>query len=47
MEEQVIDLRELWQVIWENKKTIAAVTALFTAGAGAYLLIASPTYQST
>lgn len=45
--EQEIDLRELWQVVLENKKTIAAVTAAFVIGAGIYLLVVSPTYQST
>lgn len=46
-QEQEIDLRELWQIVWINKKTIAAVTAAFLVGAGAYLLIVPPTYQST
>lgn len=45
-EEQEIDLQELWQVVLENKKTIAAITTAFLIGAGAYILIVSPTYQS-
>lgn len=47
MEEQTIDLRELWQIVNSNKKTIAAITAAFLIGAGAYLVIVPPTYQST
>lgn len=47
MEEQVIDLRELWQIVRDNKKSIAAITAAFLIGAGAYLVIVPPTYQST
>ena len=46
-QEQEIDLRELWHVVLENKKNIAAVTVAFLAGAGIYLLVVSPTYQST
>lgn len=47
MDEQVIDLREIGQVLWDSKKTIAAVTAAFMVGAGVYLMIVPPTYQST
>lgn len=46
-QEQEIDLQEMWQIVWINKKTIAVVTAAFLVGAGAYLLIVPPTYQST
>lgn len=47
MEEQIIDLREIGQILWESKKTIAAFTVAFMIGGGAYLLITPPTYQST
>lgn len=46
MDEQVIDLKELYDVLIENKKTIAKVTVAFLVAAGLYLLIAPPTYQS-
>lgn len=47
MDEQVIDLREIGQVLWDSKKTIAAVTVAFMVGSGVYLMIVPPTYQST
>ncbi|WP_101911985.1 GumC family protein [Megasphaera vaginalis (ex Bordigoni et al. 2020)] len=46
MDEQVIDLKELYDVLIENKKTIAKVTVAFLVAAGLYLLIVPPTYQS-
>ena len=46
MNEQTIDLRELLQIIDAHKKIIAAITAVFVACAGLYLLIVPPTYQS-
>ena len=47
MQDQEIDLKELWQIIDDNKKTIAKVTAGFLAVATAYLIVVPPTYQST
>ena len=47
MNEQEIDLLELWQILNANRKKIAAITGGCLLLAGAYLLIASPTYQST
>lgn len=47
MEEQVIDLREIGQILYAHKKHIAAVTAVFAIAAGVYLLVVPPTYQST
>lgn len=47
MNEQEIDLLELWQILNNNRKRIAAITGGVLVLAGAYLLIASPTYQST
>ena len=47
MQDQEIDLKELWQIIDDNKKTIAKVTAGFLAVAAAYLIVVPPTYQST
>lgn len=47
MEEITIDLKDLFQVVMANKKKIAAITAAFMIAGGAYLLIASPVYQST
>lgn len=46
MNEQTIDLRELLQIIDAHKRIIAAITAVFVACAGLYLLIVPPTYQS-
>src|SRR5690625_894757 len=41
-----IDLFELASILWARKKTIVAITALFTALAVIYVLfIASPTYR--
>lgn len=47
MEEITIDLKDLFQVVMANKKKIAAITAGFMVLGGAYLLVASPVYQST
>lgn len=47
MEEITIDLKDLFQVVMDNKKKIAAITAAFMIAGGAYLCIASPVYQST
>lgn len=47
MNEQEIDLLELWQILNANRKKIAAITGGFLVLAGAYLLVAAPTYQST
>lgn len=46
MDEQIIDLREVWQIIRERKFTIAKITAVFLVIAAAYLVIVPPTYQS-
>ena len=47
MEEISIDLKDLFQVVMDHKKKIAAITAAFMIAGGAYLCIASPVYQST
>lgn len=47
MNEQEIDLLELWQVLYNNKKKIAYITGGFIALSCAYLIIVPPTYQST
>ncbi|WP_293986086.1 GumC family protein [uncultured Megasphaera sp.] len=47
MEEITIDLKDLFQVVMDHKKKIAAITAAFMIAGGAYLCIASPVYQST
>lgn len=47
MNEQEIDLRELWQIVRTNQKTIAKITGGFLGLAVAYLLIVPNTYQST
>lgn len=47
MNEQEIDLRELWQIIRTNQKTIAKITGAFLGLAVAYLIIVPNTYQST
>ena len=47
MNEQEIDLLELWQILNANRKKIAAITGGFLVLAGAYLMVAAPTYQST
>ena len=44
-EENVIDLRELVKTIAKNKKTIFLVTAIITALAILYVLIATPKYE--
>ena len=46
MEEQTIDLREVWQILRTHKMTIAKITAICLLLAGAYLIIVPPTYQS-
>ncbi|MGN0946872.1 MAG: GumC family protein [Megasphaera sp.] len=47
MEEITIDLKDLFQVLMDNKKKVAAITAAFMIAGGVYLAIASPVYQST
>ncbi|WP_288277638.1 Wzz/FepE/Etk N-terminal domain-containing protein [uncultured Megasphaera sp.] len=47
MEEITIDLKDLFQVVMDHKKKIAAITAAFMIAGGAYICIASPVYQST
>lgn len=47
MNEQEIDLRELWQIVRTNQKTIAKITGAFLGVAVAYLIIVPNTYQST
>ncbi len=47
MEEIPSDLKDLFQVVMDHKKKIAAITAAFMIAGGAYLCIASPVYQST
>ena len=47
MEEITIDLKDIFQVVMDHKKKIAAITAAFMIAGGAYLCIASPVYQST
>ncbi|WP_416182319.1 GumC family protein [Acidaminococcus timonensis] len=47
MNEQEIDLRELWQIVRTNQKTIAKITGVFLGVAVAYLIIVPNTYQST
>ena len=47
MNEQEIDLLELWQVLNNNKRKIACITGGFIALSCAYLMIVPPTYQST
>lgn len=47
MNEQEIDLRELWQIVRTNQKTIAKITGAFLGLAVAYLIIVPNTYQST
>lgn len=47
LNEQEIDLLELWQVLNNNKRKIAYITGGFIALACAYLIIVPPTYQST
>ena len=47
MNEQEIDLLELWQVLNNNKRKIAYITGGFIALSCAYLIIVPPTYQST
>lgn len=45
-EEETIDLLELWHTAVEHKAFIAKCTIITTLLAGAYLLVAMPTYQS-
>ncbi len=47
MEENTIDLRELWQIIDSHKVTIGKITAACMVCAGLYLIIVPPTYEST
>ena len=47
MNEQEIDLLELWKVLNNNKRKIAYITGGFIALSCAYLMIVPPTYQST
>lgn len=46
MDENSIDLRELFYIIVENFRRIAKITGIFIAVAILYLLIASPVYES-
>ena len=45
-EEETIDLLELWHTAVDHKKLIAQCTVITTLLASAYLLVATPTYQS-
>lgn len=45
-EEDTIDLLELWNTAVDHKAFIAKCTVITTLLAGAYLLVATPTYQS-
>lgn len=47
MEEQIIDLQNIYSVIKKNIKVIIGTTIITTLLGGIYLLIADPTYQST
>ncbi len=47
MNEQEIDLLELGQILYNNKKKIAGIAAGCLVLAGTYLAITPPTYQST
>ena len=47
MEEITIDLKDLFETIWQEKKKVAAVTAVCMALGGLYLVVAPPVYQST
>lgn len=47
MDEQLIDLREIGKTLWQDKKIIMAMAVVFVVGAGAYLMVTPPTYQST
>lgn len=46
-DEIVIDLREIFGILRKNWHKVAGVTALFTAAAVAYVLTATPLYEST
>lgn len=41
-----ISLRELWERLWQGKRTILLVTILFLALAGAYLGLSTTVYES-
>ncbi len=45
IQEDKIDLRELWQVLVKRKKTIAITTLLVTVAALAYVLLVKPVYE--
>jgi len=44
IEEDKIDLRELWQVLTKRKTTLLVVTGIITALAIVYVLVTKPTY---
>lgn len=46
-DEVTIDLKELFETIWDHKKKVAAITVGCMAVGLAYVLLASPVYQST
>lgn len=46
-DEVVIDLREIFGILRRRWQRIAGITVLFTAAAVAYVLIATPMYEST
>jgi len=46
IEEDEIDLRELWQVIWSGKWTIILVTFLFAAASVSYAILQPNQYKS-
>ena len=45
MQEDKIDLRELWQVLAKRKKTIIITTLIMTVSALAYVLLVKPVYE--
>ena len=47
IEEDKIDLRELWQVLFKRKVSILVITLLVTAIAGIYAFTVKPVYQGS
>ena len=47
IEEDKIDLRELWQVLVKRKITIITITGIITVLAIVYVLVAQPVYKGT
>ncbi len=41
-----IDMIEMWQVVWDGKWLVLAVTLLFAAAGAAYALLATPWYRA-